>query len=106
MVVTPVGSIPDVIVHGENGWLVPVRDPGALERELGRLLASVELRDRLGREAHRVAEARFSPECAAARLEQLVWEVTRGTSAPHVVSPRPDPTEGGPRSSPAERGPE
>ncbi len=80
VVVTPVGSIPDVIVHDENGCLVPVRDPAALEGELRRLLASGPRRARLGREAHRVAAARFSPEGAAVRLEQLVREVSRGPS--------------------------
>ena len=95
VVVTPVGSIPDVIVHGQNGLMVPVRDPAALERELRRLLTSGELRARLGREAHRVAASRFSPESAATRLEQLVREVVHGSMAPGLPGPKPDRMEGG-----------
>ena len=79
VIVTPVGSIPDVIVQGENGCLVPARDPAALEVVLRDLINSPETCARMGREAHRVAEARFSPEQAAARLEALVREV----SGPH-----------------------
>jgi glycosyltransferase involved in cell wall biosynthesis len=104
-VVTPVGSIPDVIVHGQNGLMVPVRDPAALERELRRLLTSGELRARLGREAHRVAASRFSPEGAATRLEQLVREVVHGSMPPGLPGSRPERMEGGRSGSGTGQGP-
>lgn len=96
VVVTPVGSIPDVIVHGENGCLVAARDPAALERELRRLIASPELRSGMGREAHRLAASRFSPEGAAERIEALVHELApvRPPPRPHASAPRPGASGG------------
>jgi glycosyltransferase involved in cell wall biosynthesis len=48
VVVTPVGSIADVVHDGVNGVVVPVGDPGALRTALVPLLASAELRRRIG----------------------------------------------------------
>jgi glycosyltransferase involved in cell wall biosynthesis len=77
IVVTPVGSVPDVIVDGENGVLVPPRDPTALAKGLARVASSVELRTRIALEAHRVASARFSLENGAASLERIIREAIR-----------------------------
>jgi glycosyltransferase involved in cell wall biosynthesis len=74
VVVTPVGSVPDVIVDGRNGLLATPRDAGDLARQLGRVLQSPALRAELGAEAHRVAAARFATESAAQHLAGLVRE--------------------------------
>lgn len=78
VLVTPVGSIPDVIVHGSNGWLVSPRDAAALEVGLRRLMKDSALRARLGAEAHRLAAIRYTPEGAAERLEQLTRDSLPG----------------------------
>lgn len=44
-----VGGVPEVIVTGETGFLVPPRDGAALAAALRPLLNSAELRERLGR---------------------------------------------------------
>lgn len=77
VVVTPVGSIPDVIVDGENGVLVPAKDAAALAEGLARVVCSPELRTRIGREAHRVAGGRFSVESGAASLDRIIREAIR-----------------------------
>jgi len=51
VVATPVGSIPDILVHEENGLLVPVRDAHALAAALERLVADRTLRELLGQNA-------------------------------------------------------
>ena len=48
LVATRVGGIPEVVVDGETGFLVPKRDPGALADKLALLLAHPELRSRMG----------------------------------------------------------
>ena len=48
VVATAVGGLPDMIVDGESGLLVPPRDPRALRAAVDRLLADPELRRRLG----------------------------------------------------------
>ena len=48
-----VGGIPDIVIHGETGWLVPSEDPEALANEIERVLTDpveASRRVRLGRE--------------------------------------------------------
>jgi glycosyltransferase involved in cell wall biosynthesis len=56
---TSVGGIPEVIVHGQTGFLVPPRNPAALAAAIGPLLASVELRTQMGRAARQRVEKHF-----------------------------------------------
>jgi glycosyltransferase involved in cell wall biosynthesis len=48
VVATSVGGLPDMVVDGETGLLVPPGDPAALRAALDRLLADADLRRRLG----------------------------------------------------------
>jgi glycosyltransferase involved in cell wall biosynthesis len=48
VVATPVGGIPQLVEDGRTGYLVPPGDPTALREALLRLLASAELRARMG----------------------------------------------------------
>lgn len=45
---TAVGGIPEVVIHGETGVLVPAEDVAALSREISRLLDRPDERERLG----------------------------------------------------------
>jgi glycosyltransferase involved in cell wall biosynthesis len=49
VVATAVGGNPEVVVHGETGWLVPPRDPGAFADRVVDLLLDPTLRERMGR---------------------------------------------------------
>jgi len=53
VIATPVGAIPNVIVHERNGMLVPAGDVTALAAALERMLDSPELRLKLGEAARR-----------------------------------------------------
>lgn len=48
VVATMAGGIPEVVVHGRNGWLVPVAQPEALALAAVRLLQDQPLRHRMG----------------------------------------------------------
>lgn len=48
IVATDEGAIPDIVVDGETGFVVPPRDAGALAARLERLVESRALRTRLG----------------------------------------------------------
>jgi glycosyltransferase involved in cell wall biosynthesis len=51
VIVTQTTGQTDVVIHGENGVVVPPNDPAAWERELRRLLDAPEERRRLGANA-------------------------------------------------------
>jgi len=69
VVASRAGGNLDVVSHGEDGVLVPPRDPGAFGAALERLLADRELRRRLGAQARRTARERFSLARTAALTE-------------------------------------
>ncbi len=68
IIATNVGGNPEAIRHGENGWLVPARDPAALATAVRALLADPALRARLGTAARRTVEERFD----AARMVEAI----------------------------------
>ncbi len=64
-------GIPEAIAEGESGFLVVEHDPAALAERIATLLASAELRGRMGAAARELAERRFDSRRQAARLENL-----------------------------------
>lgn len=77
VVVTSVGSIPDVVVDSVNGLVVPPRNVHALTNALGLLAKAPNERDRLGTAAQVLASERFGVERAAERLAALVHSAAR-----------------------------
>lgn len=64
------GGLPDIVVDGETGFLVPPGNPVALRQALERLLADPELRERMGQAGkQRVAE--FQASTVVPRIEQV-----------------------------------
>jgi glycosyltransferase involved in cell wall biosynthesis len=52
----------EVVRDGDNGFLVPPRDPAALAAALGRLIGDAQLRRRMGERGRERAVAEFSLE--------------------------------------------
>jgi N-acetyl-alpha-D-glucosaminyl L-malate synthase BshA len=75
VVATHVGGLPEVVRHGETGWLVPVGDPPALAEAVLKLLGDEPRRAAMGRAARADALARFQPEPVVARVEALYLEL-------------------------------
>ncbi len=71
-IATDRGGVPEIITDGENGLLVPRRDPGAIARALVRLYRSPELRDRLARNGRAFVREAHDLERQAARFEEAV----------------------------------
>lgn len=85
VVATRVGGIPDIVEDAATGLLVPISDPDALVRALGRLLEDPELRARLGSEGRRRVLDRFTPERHVAALLAVYGAVLRGQAVPNRV---------------------
>jgi glycosyltransferase involved in cell wall biosynthesis len=62
IVATAVGGIPEVVVDGETGFLVPPRDDNAMATAIVKLLKDPALRRRMGKAGRARACARFSAE--------------------------------------------
>jgi glycosyltransferase involved in cell wall biosynthesis len=74
-------GIPEAVVDGETGFLVPEGDVGALAARLAELLGSADLRARMGAAAVRLAEDRFDLRAQTARLE-AIYDELRGQIRP------------------------
>jgi glycosyltransferase involved in cell wall biosynthesis len=70
VVASDVSGIPELVRHGQTGWLAPSRDPAALAAAMRRILADAPLAERLARSARSVLEREFD-----------LWQTTRGLHA-------------------------
>jgi glycosyltransferase involved in cell wall biosynthesis len=59
---TDISGIPELVQHGENGFLVPQQDVPALAAALGTLIGDADLRGRLGEAGAKTVRERFSAE--------------------------------------------
>ena len=74
VVSTPVGGIPEMVVDGENGLLVPPGDDTAIADAVERLLGDDELRARMGAASRRRAFERFDARRTTADLVRVIAE--------------------------------
>jgi glycosyltransferase involved in cell wall biosynthesis len=73
VVATRTGGIPEVVIDGETGLLVPPRDPEALAQAILKLYRNRALASRFGRRGYEVVHQKFSAE-AMARKVVLLYE--------------------------------
>jgi glycosyltransferase involved in cell wall biosynthesis len=73
---TEVSGLPELVVSGRNGLLVPPEDPQAVADALARLYADPELARALGRRAEETVRERFDGDALARELATLFREAT------------------------------
>jgi glycosyltransferase involved in cell wall biosynthesis len=71
------GGVPDAVVPGRTGMLVPPGDTAALAESLDELLTDPLARVRLGREGRAMMLAKFSPDAVAARYASIYADALR-----------------------------
>ena len=69
VVASDIDGVPEDVVHGENGLLVPPGDATALGRMLETVLVDAGLRARLAKGARATFETRFSADVFAAAIQ-------------------------------------
>jgi glycosyltransferase involved in cell wall biosynthesis len=77
VVATPIGCAPSLVRHGENGLMVPVRDPEATADAVGRLMDDPPLRRSLG-EAARESVAGMTWRATALKTLDVYARASRG----------------------------
>jgi sugar transferase (PEP-CTERM/EpsH1 system associated) len=71
VVATRVGGVPEVVVDGVTGLLVPPRDPEALSKAILKLLQNSDLRQKMGRSGRERVREHFSVERMVQDTEAL-----------------------------------
>ena len=78
VVASAVSGIPEVVVGGETGWLVPPEDPEALARALEEVLTDPQEARRRGEAGRRRVAGRYRPAAAAASWRAAVERRSEG----------------------------
>jgi glycosyltransferase involved in cell wall biosynthesis len=97
VVSTHLAGIPESVVHGETGLLVPPGDATALSQALGRLIQDPKLRLHYGRAGRERIEQHFRIEHTVAPLIELLQKTPSGSQrkATHRGAPTSDPARTG-----------
>ena len=77
VIATRVGAIPEVLTDGQEGFLIEPADVKALADRMLRVAGDPELRRRMGLDARRVAEARFSLDAMVDRIMDIYTDILR-----------------------------
>lgn len=80
LVGSDLGGIPEVIEHEQNGFLVRPGSAGELAASIGKLIASRELRTRMGRASREIYNTRFSEGLILRRIETLYDQLLKAKS--------------------------
>jgi glycosyltransferase involved in cell wall biosynthesis len=86
VVTTDVGALPEAVQPGESGLLVPAGDERALRQALETLVADAQLRWRMGRAGHALAQHKFAAASNGRRLLGLVLELGRTAREARMVA--------------------
>jgi len=87
-VATAVGSVTDVVVDGETGYVVAPGDAAALAGRIVQLLIDTAARERMGVAARRRAVERFDERDMIRRYEDLFVDTARAERAPPAAMDR------------------
>jgi len=80
VVASKVGGLPEVVLDGKTGLIVPPKDSASLAEAIGLLIEKPELRERLGNQGRRFVLKNYQWIDNAARMERL-YEASLGSSS-------------------------
>ena len=80
-IATAVGGTPDLIEHGQNGWLIPAGDPAALQNAIVALFADPQQRQRMSRHGRQQIVRDYALPVVAQRLRTLYDQLIAGRFA-------------------------
>jgi glycosyltransferase involved in cell wall biosynthesis len=76
VIASAVGGVPEVVLEGENGFLVPPADAQALATALRRIAREPDLRARMGANARKTVRDELSIERSVAGYTKLYQELS------------------------------
>jgi glycosyltransferase involved in cell wall biosynthesis len=75
VIATRVGAVPEIVAHGESGWLVSPDDPSAMAEGVKHLLTDRALAQRIARQGQLRAQEMFGIDRMAAQIEAVYQEL-------------------------------
>jgi glycosyltransferase involved in cell wall biosynthesis len=75
IVASNVGGIYSLISEGENGYLVPSKNPEALEEAILNIISDKQLAQNMGRISQKICEESFSLDIFAEQVERVYCQV-------------------------------
>jgi glycosyltransferase involved in cell wall biosynthesis len=87
IVASRIGGIPELVSHGQTGFLFEPKNAQQLSSHIRMLLSDSDLRTKFGREARRIAEREYSLERHGAALLSLYRSLAAPTGAVHQPGP-------------------
>ncbi len=75
VVTTAVGSAPDVVKHGVNGYIIPEKDVSALYKSIKTMIEDEELRNKYGMASKKIIEEAFTYDHAVKGLEEALRQI-------------------------------
>lgn len=85
VVASNVGGVPDAVIDGETGFLVPPKDPAAIAAAVMELIEKPDLRLRMGRAGRKFVAENYEWNEIAARMEKLYYSIFTGRHSPRGV---------------------
>ena len=79
VIATRVGGVPEVVMDNETGVLVRPEDPAALAAAIIKLLENRDLAHRMGMNARRRVEERFTIQHAVSQVLEVYYSVLVGS---------------------------
>jgi glycosyltransferase involved in cell wall biosynthesis len=80
VVSTDHAAIPETVSDGENGFLVPKKDPEAIAEKVIRLIEDPELRERMGKRSREIYREKFTEEIMVEKMSSVFHKVLSGLS--------------------------
>jgi glycosyltransferase involved in cell wall biosynthesis len=81
VVASQIGGLPEIVLPGENGILVPPKDPHKLAQAIIELAQSKSERIRLGENGRQMVEQKFDPTQLTEQVEQIFHHVVASRRA-------------------------
>ena len=78
VITTDIGSFPEFIQHGHNGYMIPARSWHTLHQHLTTLLGDAELREKMGWAGRQLMESKFSNKVIGEQLAETYLELASG----------------------------
>ncbi len=75
VIATAVGGLPEAVEDGKSGFLVPVHSPPALAEKIVAFVVNPDLAVEMGRQAHHLAQTRFSWKTVAMQMRPVFEEL-------------------------------